>query len=522
MKLDGKFRIAAPRSEVFARLNDPYFFASCLEGVSDLKEIDEDNYTATLETKVAYINFRFDVAVSLTERTAERVTVKLEGAPRGMVGRLSSVAVANLVEVEDGHETEVAYEMDLALAGRLGSLGQPVMKAKAKDMERGFVRKASQAFVSSPTAGGIEKNEVAALVQQSPAPDRNQGGPGLRARIADLAQALATRLRGPVAIAEVGRDIALAGIPAHVVEAVNADPAVVHGSAVRTRLHFDLLRPTSLAEAVALLDSEDPLVRPISGGTAIMLMMKTGVFRPTTLVDLSGIGSELATIATDLSGGVRIGGLVSLADLGRSADVARLAPVITETMPRISNVRVRNAARVGGCLAHGDPHMDLPPILASLRAYVDITGPGGTRSLPVEELYAGYYQTVLSRGEIITAVRLPEPGRWRSVYRKTTVRTHEDWPALGVAISLLTDGLQVREARVVISAATERVTRVLELEEKLTGSILCDEVGRSAGALAASAVQTVDDVQGSSAYKSQLIRVEVQRALASIAESVAA
>jgi len=157
--------------------------------------------------------------------------------------------------------------------------------------------------------------------------------------------------------------------------------------------------------------------------------------------------------------------------------------------------------------------MDLPPILASLRAEVEIEGPSGRRLLKAEDLYIGYYQTVLQRGEIIVATRLPSQIGWRSAYRKTTVRTYDDWPALGVAVSLQTDAIHVRDARVVVSAATEKVTRLRGVEDMIRGADLTERLAAEAGDYAADAVETVDDVQGSAAYKRELVRVEVRRAL---------
>ena len=129
---------------------------------------------------------------------------------------------------------------------------------------------------------------------------------------------------------------------------------------------FELLEPTSLREAIALLDPDDSTVRPISGGTALMLMMKAGVFRPSRLVSLRKLPAEHARIsiaqgAPAQDGHLSIGAMCPLAMVERSADVARFAPVITRAMRRLSNIRVRNVATIGGNLAHGDPHMDLPP-----------------------------------------------------------------------------------------------------------------------------------------------------------------
>ena len=139
-------------------------------------------------------------------------------------------------------------------------------------------------------------------------------------------------------------------------------------------------------------------------------------------------------------------------------------------MRTLSNVRVRNVARVGGALAHGDPHMDLPPVLTALGAYVAISGPKQNRHMPLEELYSGYYETVLEKNELITAVTVPALGGRKAVYMKVTSRTADDWPALGVAVSFALKDGAVRDPIVVVSAATEKVTRMRAAEQALQGA----------------------------------------------------
>ena len=141
---------------------------------------------------------------------------------------------------------------------------------------------------------------------------------------------------------------------------------------------FELAEPKTLKEAVGLLDADDPTVRPIAGGTALMLMMKAGVFRPTKLVSLRAI-KELTSIAT-VNGELKIGATTPLAVLERSDVVRKHAPVITRTLRTLSNIRVRNVATVGGALAHADPHMDLPPVLIALGARVVVQGKSGERT----------------------------------------------------------------------------------------------------------------------------------------------
>jgi carbon-monoxide dehydrogenase medium subunit len=274
---------------------------------------------------------------------------------------------------------------------------------------------------------------------------------------------------------------------------------------------FDLVEPRSLRDAIELLDPDDPSIRPIAGGTALMLMMKAGVFQPSRLVSLRRIEKKFSGVQTN--GELKIGAMTPLSALERTPAVRRHAPVITDTLRTLSNVRVRNVATVGGHLAHADPHMDLPPVLIALGARVTVTDPSGEREIPVEELFAGYYETVLARNELITQLTVPAQQGRRAAYLKVTTRAAHDWPALGVAVSAAGDAPNVRDARIVISAATERPIRLTGAENAVQGGQLNDALLRRVGDAAAEQAEVVDDAHGSAAYRKQLVRVYVGRAL---------
>ena len=276
---------------------------------------------------------------------------------------------------------------------------------------------------------------------------------------------------------------------------------------------FELNEPESLAEAISLLDPEDPEVRPISGGTALMLMMKSGVFRPARLISLQKIEADYAQIEPRADGSIRIGALASLSQIERSEAVKQSAPVIERTMRHLSNVRVRNVARLGGNLAHGDPHMDLPPVLSSLGATAIIAGTSGSRRVAVEDLFSGYYETVLARDELITFVDVPAQAGWQSAYLKCTTRSAEDWPALGIACSIRAEDGTIGDVRLMISAATEKMTRLHAAENELRGQPIGEGTFARAAEAARAEAEAIDDSRGSAAYKSVLVEVYARRVL---------
>jgi uncharacterized protein len=152
MIVSGELTLPAPREKVFAAMQNAPFFASCVEGVRDLKEIDATHYDAVLETKVAYMTFTFKVSVEVTRLAPpDRIEAKIEGTPLGVVGRFTAVSTTDLIEA--GNETLVKYSIDANLTGKLGSMGQPVFKSKAKDMEKKFAERMRAAFADAQPGG---------------------------------------------------------------------------------------------------------------------------------------------------------------------------------------------------------------------------------------------------------------------------------------------------------------------------------------------------------------------------------
>jgi carbon monoxide dehydrogenase subunit G len=148
MNVSGEFTVGAPRQQVFAALRDAQSFVRFVDGVRDLKEIDPTHYAATFETKVAYLKFKFAVTVEITRIEEPSVLeAKIEGTPFGVVGRLTAKSHTKLEDA--GGQTKVTYSVESTLAGKLGSLGQPVLRAKAKEMEKEFAKRLSAAFAQA-------------------------------------------------------------------------------------------------------------------------------------------------------------------------------------------------------------------------------------------------------------------------------------------------------------------------------------------------------------------------------------
>lgn len=277
---------------------------------------------------------------------------------------------------------------------------------------------------------------------------------------------------------------------------------------------FDYAEPSSLDEAFRLLDPDDSAVRPVGGCTALMLMMKARVYKPTFLVSLRRIGGALSSVTYDEDAQLfRIGAMATFSQIERSPDIRARLPVIAQTMKTLANVRVRNVATVGGNLAHGDPHLDLPPVWMALGAQVKVASQRGERMLPVDDLFAGYYETTLLNDELITELQVPVKPGWRSSYSKITTRSAHDWPALGLSLCARTSGRDMEDLKFVLSAAVDQPTRLTPVENVLRGAEIDDAVLERAADAATEEVELISDSRGSADYKQQLLRVHVKRAV---------
>jgi carbon-monoxide dehydrogenase medium subunit len=277
---------------------------------------------------------------------------------------------------------------------------------------------------------------------------------------------------------------------------------------------FEISEPATIQEAVCLLDAEDTGVRAIGGGTALMLMMKTRLFQPTRLVSLAKLNGELRGVRVAPDGSLRIGALTTLSQLEYSKPVASAVPVVSRALRTLANVRIRNVATIGGHLAHGDPHMDLPPILLTLGARVLAVSPSGERWIGLDELFVGYYQTALLRNELIAEVEIPaQPADVRCAYIKYTALNADDWPAVGTAVWYRSEAGVITEVRVAVSAATECPVRLAGAEAVLLGAAAGPEVFAKAADAAAEEVNPLADIRGTAAYKREMVRVHVCRAL---------
>ena len=172
-------------------------------------------------------------------------------------------------------------------------------------------------------------------------------------------------------------------------------------------IDFEFHSPTSLDEAFDLLDQYGDDARVMSGGTALVLMMKQRLAQPGHVIGLRRIPG-LASVASDGNGAVRVGALCTQRQMETDPLIRQSLHLVADTYRKVATPRIRNMSTVGGGLVHGDANQDPPPSLIALGASVVLSSKGGERVVPVEDLFSDYFETDVQPGEILTTVFIPQ------------------------------------------------------------------------------------------------------------------
>jgi carbon-monoxide dehydrogenase medium subunit len=278
---------------------------------------------------------------------------------------------------------------------------------------------------------------------------------------------------------------------------------------------FDYHAPKTLDEAIALLARLGDTAKILAGGQSLIPAMRFRLASPDVLVDLNRIG-ELSHLE-ERGDHLAIGALVREHALESSAVIARSYPLLLDTAKVIADPLVRNKATVGGNLAHADPANDHPATMLAYNAHVVAHGPAGTRTIAIDDLFVGLFETSLRAGEILTEIRIPKPppasgGAYLKIERKVG-----DYAVAAVAVQLelagTAPGATIKHVRIGLTNVSPIPGRARAAEAALAGKPPTDDVLEAAGKAAAAECDPSADLRGQVDYKRDLVRVLTKRAV---------
>ena len=266
---------------------------------------------------------------------------------------------------------------------------------------------------------------------------------------------------------------------------------------------FAYARAHSLDHALALISGE-PDARILAGGQSLIATLNMRLSEPQLLVDINRVPG-LDGIARR-NGFLEIGALTRHAQAERSAELAAQAPLIAKALPHIGHPAIRNRGTVGGSIAFADPAAELPACLGALGGEIVIAGPAGERIVKADDFCKGLFETALTPGEMVTAIRVPAATADMRIGFAEFARRHGDYAIAGLAATARANGKALADVRLAFFGVGVTPVRARGAEAALAGG----DVEAAVAALAKD-LNPPDDVQASGAVKRHLAGVLTQR-----------
>lgn len=275
---------------------------------------------------------------------------------------------------------------------------------------------------------------------------------------------------------------------------------------------FEYHSPGTLEEALDLAGRYGDDSKFLAGGQSLLPTMKLGLLSPAHVIDLGRLKGLDYLRKED--GFIAIGALTKMADIEASGMLETECPVFTDCVSRIADPLVRNMGTIGGNVCHADPANDIPAVVVAVSAEMVIAGPGGERRVKASQFFLDTFTTALSKGEVLTEIRVSAERCRGSAYAKLE-RQAGDFGIVGAAARLwLSATGTVRECGIGLTGVGPTVVRAKHAEEALEGKAPDTKALSAAARLAAADSMPVADLRGPAEYKREMVAVMTRRALA--------
>jgi carbon-monoxide dehydrogenase medium subunit len=274
---------------------------------------------------------------------------------------------------------------------------------------------------------------------------------------------------------------------------------------------FDYAAPSTIDEAVELLNNRSIESKILAGGQSLLPLLAFRLARPELLIDLQAIPTLSEYRRTDM--GFQVGAMTRHRTLELDLELTNACPMLAEALSVLGHVAIRNAGTVGGSLAHADPAAEWPVLSVVLDAKMEIAGPKTLRTVNADAFFSGWFETAIGDDEILvrTTFNLPPPGHGSAF--EEVARRHGDFAISGVAAVIETYGTTITDARIGLAGAAPIPIRIPEAERCLVGQTLSKNVLELVGEAARHAGDPSPDAHATIEYKRHLAQVLTKRAV---------
>jgi carbon-monoxide dehydrogenase medium subunit len=269
---------------------------------------------------------------------------------------------------------------------------------------------------------------------------------------------------------------------------------------------FDYRRPASLEEAIGILSEYPGSARLLAGGTDLVAWLRDDAVAPDMLIDIKDVpGLGDITVVDDV---LSIGSLVTFTELIESNLVREHAPLLVEMAETVASTGIRNRATMVGNICSAVPSCDTGPVLLVYDTTVHLAGPGGERSVDIDDWFIGLRETALSDDEVVTRVdvKIREHG---GVYVKLMRYAGEDLAQAAVGVVVYPDN----EYKVAFGAVAPTPFRSTRIEDALRGKALDEGLVADVVAMVDDEISPITDMRASAKYRTRMTEVMLERGL---------
>lgn len=279
----------------------------------------------------------------------------------------------------------------------------------------------------------------------------------------------------------------------------------------RILTNFDLLLPASLQEALDILQREQGAVTVVSGGTDILVMMKSG-FTTDKVMSLAKL-PDLNYLEYDSESGLRIGARTTLAQIVDSAEVKEHYPALWQAAKIFATPQLRNTATVVGNLLRGSPAGDCSAAVSALGGTLVFASASGKRDVDIDELWVSYGTTAIADDELALELQIPTPASGKVSAFKRLTRVNEDLAKLNVAVSLEMDGSTCTAARFAMGCVAPTMIRLPAAEAVMIGATVNEDSLAGAAEAVQQDISPIDDQRSTAEYRRGVAGVYLKRAI---------
>jgi CO/xanthine dehydrogenase FAD-binding subunit len=269
--------------------------------------------------------------------------------------------------------------------------------------------------------------------------------------------------------------------------------------------NYQLTTPSSLADALALLNREPGVWKPFAGGTDLMVLLEAGKLPHRNYVNIWGLKELRGIEVTDSH--ITLGALTTYTDVQSHPVLQNEFPMLCQAASETGGLAIQNRGTIGGNIVNASPAADSPPALLAYDAEIELISTDGSRWLPYRSFHTGYKQMLIGPNELLARIRMPRNTRGAThYYRKVGTRKAQAISKVCLAALAKLDDDQISDCRIALGSVAPIVVRCVQTEDALRGQKHGAGTIKTACAALSQEISPIDDIRSTADYRLQVAK----------------